>query len=146
MVKTRITDKGIVQEPGSGFEGPTPSASQTKTATFSLVHGDSGVIVMSASQGVLTGTMPDSSDASGKMFVFRSTSPSVHVLTASSGDGNVFSYRAGINNAGTIETGSHGSKLAFPAIAGSSVAMISDGNKWLIIGGSGSIVLTAEAV
>lgn len=133
-------------EPGSGFEGPNPVASQTKTATFSLAVDDAGVIIMSASAGALTGTMPSVSSGIGKMFVFRSTSPSAHVLTASAGDGNVFSQLfAGTNGAG-VNTGSHASKLALPAVANSSVAVLSDGAHWLIIGGSGTLTRTAEAV
>lgn len=145
MVKVRVTSRGIITEPGDGFEAaPTSTPSRTITSDTSLTTADVGLIVMSASAGVVTGTMPDTAAAAGAMFIFRSTSPSAHVLTASAGDGNCFVERSS-NPVGNV-TGSHGDKVIFPALAGSSVVMVSDGANWLITGGSGSFSLQANAV
>jgi hypothetical protein len=153
MVKTRVTDRGIICEPGSGFDAGslkvnggvsvTAVQSNTKTASFTMTSADAGVLVMSATNGVLTGTMPAASTCAGLTFVVRSSSPSAHVLTASAGDGNAFVEKW--SNSVLDFTGSHGTKLVFPSVANSSVAMLCDGANWLVLGGSGSISLVKEA-
>jgi len=142
MVKTRITDQGVIIVPGSGFEGSISAVqSNTRTASATLGGNDAGVTVISASQGVLTMTLPAVSTSPGSMFIFRSTSPSAHVITSSGDAGNTIVERYS-NPAGNI-TGSHGSSITFPAIAGSSVCLMSDGANWCILGGSGSITIAA---
>lgn len=114
--------------------------SQTKTANFTLTAGDAGVLVMSAANGVLTGTLPLASASPGTQFIFRTTSPSAHVLTASVGDGNVFVENRS-NPAGNV-TGSDGTKLVMPAIVGSSVVLLCDAVNWVVLGGSGTFTLS----
>lgn len=145
MVKIRVTDRGIIQEQGSGFEGsPTSVSSTTRTASATLSNTDAGVTILSSSQGVLTLTMPEVSSAIGGMFIVRSTSPSAHVLTCSQNAGNRFVTRIGQSSPNA--TGSQGDSITFPATAGTSIAMLSDGSHWLVLGGSGSMVFAAGAV
>lgn len=142
MVKTRITDQGVVIVPGSGFEGSISAVqSNTRTASAALGGNDAGVTVMSASQGVLTMTLPAVATSPGSMYIFRTTSPSAHIITSSADAGNIIVER--YSNPTANVTGSHGSSITFPAIVGSSVCLISDGANWNILGGSGSIVIAA---
>jgi hypothetical protein len=147
MVKVRVTDKGIIAEPGSGFEGtPTKMPSVTKTANTTLTSNDAGVIIMSASAGALTMTLPTAASAIGGMYVFRSTSPSAHIISASSNTGNTIytmsgtavGVTSGLSLGGLA--GTNASSITFPAVAGSSVALMSDGNGWGVLFGSGSLV------
>lgn len=141
MVKIRVTDAGIIQEPGSGFEGaPTSVSVGTKTATSTLTAGDAGLTILSASQGALTITLPAVADAPGAMFIFRSTSPSAHIVSSSLDAGNRISVGAGtITAADLVRSGTNASRITFPTLAGTSVALMSDGVSWLVLGGSGSM-------
>lgn len=154
MVKVRVTDRGIITEPGSGFEGaPTTVPSSTKTADTTLSALDAGVTVMSASQGVLTVTLPSAASAIGGIFVFRSSSPSAHVLTASTDAGNTIYTTSGtaVGQVGSLTSlggglpGTNASKITFPAVVGSSVAMMSDGNGWGVLFGSGTLAFSKGA-
>ena len=144
MVKTRITDAGIIQEPGSGFEGSiTVVNSRTRTASATVTSQDVGINILSASQGALTMTMPTAASAPGNLFIFRSTSPSAHVITSSQDTGNVIVH--GIIGGAINVTGVNASKVTFPAVAGSSLLLISDGANWVVHGGSGSMTFAKGA-
>lgn len=147
MVKTRITDKGIIQEAGSGFEGsPSSVPSQTRTASATLTSGDQGVTIMSASQGVLTIRLPTAASAIGGIYIFRSASPSAHIISASSDTGNTIYTTSGtaIGLTGGLSLGglpgSNASSITFPAVVGSACALMSDGNGWGYLFGSGTMV------
>lgn len=144
MVKVRITDAGIIQEPGSGFEGSiTHVSSATRTASATLTSGDVGVTVMSASQGVLTMTLPRASTSAGSIFVLKSASPSAHIITGSQDVGNTIVTN--IVGAYLNVSGVNASAATFPAVTNSSLALMSDGSSWILIGGSGSITFSKGA-
>lgn len=152
MVKIRVTSKGIIQEPGSGFELggetdhsdvlPFKQTTQAKTADFTLTSANAGLLTISGSS-VLTGTMPAAADAAGAMFTFRNLSTGhEHTLTGSDSGTRSFVYGAVQGHGGESNvTGSSGSRLRLGTVVGSSVALMCDGASYLILGSSGSVVL-----
>lgn len=145
MPKVIISDsKGLVQESGSGVEinSSVTMASLPKATVVATTAGDTlvspGVYTLSASAGVLTMVMPMASAVAGGMFVFRSTSPSAHILTGSQ-ETNGTKVFAGTPGATPDNLGS---KLTLPAVVGSSVALISDGASFLLMASSGSCSLS----
>ena len=155
MVKIKVTDRGIVTEPGSGFEVPSVqvtrdstnlgfmphqmATAQTFTSNVTLTGRDAGLCILSASQGVITATMPDVTTVPGALYVVRSSSPSAHAVTGSN-SGVLFVERG--ESAAPI-TGSQGQKITFPGTTNSSVVLLSDGFRWLVLTGSGSLTYTA---
>lgn len=146
MVKTRITSQGIIQEPGEGFEGISFSPSVfTRTADVTLTADDAGINVLSGTTIGVTGTLPLASAAAGKMFIFRSTSAQTHMLTASAGNPlNAFS--AGVGGGFLQASSSNATRLTTAAFVGASVAMMSNGLSWLVLGSSGSLSSSRDAV
>lgn len=146
MVKVRITDRGIIEEAGSGIVSevgrPQLAGSGTvSTSTTLSAQAASGVTVISGSSAALTQTMPTAAASVGTMMVFRVGSAHAHVLTCSQ---ETAGTRAFTKMSGTVGAGAsgQGSLLTLPAIVGSSVAIMSDGTNLLIIGGSGSHALS----
>jgi len=144
MPKVTIDDsQGLVQSAGSGLQInssvslshlPTTSvAAQTSAGTLSAP----GVYTLSGSTA-LTWVMPLASSVAGGTFVFRSASAHAHVLTGSqeTSGKRVFAGMVGA----TPEN--EGSALALEGVQGSSVALISDGNKFLVMAASGSCTLS----
>lgn len=144
MPKITIDDsQGLVQSAGSGVSInssislaslPTTTVSaQTSAGTLSAP----GVYTLSGSSA-LTWVMPLASSVAGGTFVFRSASAHSHILTGSqeSSGKKVFAGMAGATPAG------EGSALALENIVGSSVALLSDGNKFLVMAASGSCALS----
>lgn len=136
---TYNSSTGLVQEAGTGIQfNELPfSPVQAITTTLSSVT-TAGVYTVSASSGVLTTYLPNPSAIPAGMVVVRSTSPSAHVLTGSSGvvGVNIFAGAVG----GPV---AEGQKLTFPATTGASVALISDGRAYLIAATSGSFTIGA---
>ena len=145
MPKTTITDsKGLVQEAGSGivFESSVFSAT---SLPYSPVQAISTAATVTA-PGVYTiaggsptvVVMPLASAHPGATYVFRSASAQAHVLTGSAESLGtpVFAGQPGATPAGV------GSKLTFAATSGVSVVLVSDGNRFCVTAGSGSITLT----
>lgn len=131
MVKTRVTSAGIVSSPGSGFIGSfTEASQQTRRASATLTAADAGLIILSASQGALTMVLPRASDAPGASFIFRSTSPSAHVLTSSQDAGNVIITQSSFSD----QLNTSGSIITFPPITGSSIMLMSEGVNWFVLG------------
>jgi hypothetical protein len=94
-----------------------------------LVAGNAGVLTIaggSASQIV----MPAVATCAGSMFVFRTATNKAHFLTGSASDAGVTVFTDG---------NSQGSKLTLANVVGSSVALVSDGAHFLVIGNSGSL-------
>ncbi len=152
MVKVTITSQGIIQSPGSGVEGSfTKRPSSTLTANTTLTAADAGVIILSASQGALTITLPTAADAIGSSFIFRTTSPSAHIITSSADVGNVIYTPSGtaIGVTGGLSLGAlpgtNASKITFPAVVGSSACITSDGLGWGYHFGSGSLTFSKGA-
>jgi len=139
---TYTAAKGLVQEAGAGVNLETDSLS-----LGSLPYSPVQAIAASAtvtSPGVYTiaGTttpvvMPLASAHPGGTFVFRSVSSSAHFLTGSAEAAGtpVFAGMPGAIPAGV------GSKLTFGTAIGTSVVLVSDGRRFCITAGSGSISL-----
>lgn len=144
MPKVTINDsQGLVQSAGSGLQInssvslsslPTTSISaQTSAGTL----GAPGVYTLSGSSA-LTWVMPLASSVPGGTFVLRSASAQAHILTGSqeSSGKKVFAGMSGATPA------NEGSALTLDSVEGSSVALVSDGNKFLVMAASGSCVIS----
>ena len=141
MPKTIISDsvgvKVVADQSGLQIDSAlslstTPTvAVQALTAASTLVNG--GVYTVSSS-AALTTVMPLASSTPGSTFVFRCVSAHAHIFTGSQETAGtlVFAGQPGT----TPET--QGSRLTLPATVGSSVALISDGLKFLVMAASGS--------
>jgi hypothetical protein len=143
MVKLKVTDKGLIAYPGSGFDGAFTSVpTQTKTASATLTAVETGVTILSASQGALTLTLPTAAASAGLNYIIRSSSPSAHVVTSSQDAGNVIC----VGLAGTLnESGSNASSVTFPAVVNSSLVLLSDGANWCVLANSGSMTYAKGA-
>jgi len=130
--------KGLVQEAGSGvsLESSPFSPVQAKTATFTI--GTPGVYTLTAG-AIMTGTMPLASEFPGGVFVFRNGDAFANVLTGSAETAGVKVFKGVITGS---EVQSEGSKLALKAVAGASVALLSDGKNYLVMAGSGSLTFS----
>lgn len=141
MPKVVINDsQGLVQSAGSGLvidsvlsKSPIFSVSQ-QTAAATLTSA--GVYTLSGSTA-LTWVMPLASSVPGGTFVFRTASAQAHVLTGSQ-EANTVKVFAGMPGA---TPDGMGSRLTFPAVEGSSVALISNGASFMIMAASGSVTL-----
>ena len=112
----------------------------TTASTLSL--SQAGVVTVSGSSA-LTFVMPTAESCPGSMFVVRNLSNLAHVLTGSqeANGTRVFSLLASGSNT------FRGSALTLPVAGaahatgggGTSVALVSDGANFLVIGGSGSV-------
>ena len=125
-----------------GFSPYKVAAVSAKTSATTLTAADAGVVTVSGSS-VLTFVMPKASDCTGAMFVVRNLSNLAHVLTGSqeANGTRVFSLLASGSNT------FRGSSLTMPVAGaahatgggGTSVALLSDGVNFLVLGGSGSV-------
>jgi hypothetical protein len=90
-----------------------------------------------SSASALSFVMPLASSVPGGIFVFRDISGHAHALTGSQETvgTKVFAGTLGATPANS------GAKLTFPAVANTSVALISDGKSFLVTATSGSITL-----
>lgn len=106
----------------------TPKDLSVQTTDFTAIIDNNVVYTLSGSTIGLTGTLPTPSNMAGQFIIFRSVSQHEHLLTGSVAD--EFSY-----------TGSLGSTLKFGnAVENNhSVALVSDGNKYLIYANTGSL-------
>lgn len=143
MVKTRITSRGIIQESGEGLvieTGTQQSSTGSATATATLTaQGMSGLVTLSGT-AALTMTLPTASLCAGQVVCFRSLSAHAHVLTGSDSGIAVFSRQVFSGVLGAVA--GTGGALTFPATVGTSIALMSDGRQYLMIGGSGTFVLS----
>lgn len=136
-------NQGLVQESGSGLEiSSTVSLTSMPTSPVSALTAattitNPGVYTISGA-GILTMTMPLASSVPGGLFVFRAASAHAHVLTGSQevNGTQVFAGHVGATPANA------GSALTFPAVVGSSVALISDGKNYLFTAASGSFTIS----
>ena len=135
--------KGLVQESGSGVDLQTDTLSlgalpftPTQAITTSATVTAPGAYTIAGTTTPVV--MPLASAHPGGTFVFRSASSSAHFLTGSAEAAGtpVFAGMPGAIPAGV------GSKLTFGAVTGTSVVLVSDGRRFCITAGSGSISLT----
>jgi hypothetical protein len=130
--------KGLIQQGGSGLQfSELPfSPVQARTATFTV--STPGVYTMTAG-AVMTGTMPLASAYPGARFVFRNGDAYANVLTASAEAAGTKAFVLGNVAAGSAQ---NGSKIVLQAVAGASVALVSDGANFIVMPGSGSIAFS----
>lgn len=144
MAKITISNVFGIKEEATGeglqIDAPLttlPAATvQSLTTTQTLTAG--GVYTASSSAGAVTYVMPLASAVPGATFVFRSASAHAHALTGSQAANGTLSFAG---NVGALPS-NEGSKLALAATQGSSVALISDGLKFLVLAASGSCVIS----
>ena len=145
--RTTISGRGLVTSKfGTGLgieknqfnEGFDPYPSPTgslSTSGASLGIGDAGVLVLSGTgEGVSGIIMPTVSSSVGSTFIFRHGGNSQHSITASlEGDG-VLAFNDGTNVGSSLQIG--------PGVVGDSIAVVSDGVHFNIVGFSGSFTIT----
>ena len=150
MTKTIIGPNGITTSAGgSGLivttdvdfrqpvvgVAPFGSGSENKavTSAFTLSQRNAGVVTVSGSGAAITVTMPVASAVGGSTFILRSLSDHAHVLTGSQETNGTLVFTDGTDN---------GSSLALNPLVGSSVALICDGNSFLVAANSGSVTIS----
>lgn len=143
--------RGVVEEnvaAGSGDalpQGLSPYRLPVTTLSANTTLGaDAGgvYVVTSSTGGAKTVTLPAAASSAGMMLALRGNSADAHIVTASQESSGVRSIVwPHLGAAANVITGSNGSRVTFPAVAGVSAALLCDGRNWLIIGGSGSLAL-----
>jgi len=141
MAKTTIDSRGAVTGPGAGLNVKGPAtfraglkeAVVAKTASATLTAG--GVYTLSGAAAI-TMTMPDPADVPGAPFTFRCVSAHAHLITSSQVTQDTLTI---------CDPGSHGTRLALPAVVGSSVRLISDGLNYMVAGQSGSFTIATPS-
>lgn len=124
--------RGLVQEGGSGFETSTFPFAPSVTAITTVANNTGslpGVYTIEAG-GVATVKMPLASDYPGGLFIFRTVDANANILTGSGEAAGTTVFTDGT---------SKGSRLTLSAVAGSSVALASDGVNYLVMSNSGSL-------
>jgi len=139
--------QGLVTQGGSGVEFNSDSVifSATPTTTVRSITSDTtvaaaGVYTLTASQGVLTTVLPLASAIPGGQLIFRSASPSAHILTGSQESVGT-KVIAGIPGSSVAGVSAQGSRLTLPGVVGSSVSLVSDGASFMVVGLSGSCTI-----
>lgn len=140
--------RGLVQEAGSGvnftadsivFSTLPATSTQAITTTLSSITSP-GSYTVAGTSGALTTLLPDPSAIPGGTIVVRGIGTArAHILTGSAAS-------AGINIFAGALAGprSEGQKITFPGAAtGESVALISDGRAYLLMGVSGSMTISS---
>ena len=102
---------------------------KTDSATLTLL--DAGLITVSKGSAA-TIVMPLASTVPGAMFIVRTTTAAAHILTGSQEANGTLVFSDGT---------SHGSRATLAAVIGSSVALLSDGKNFLVLGNSGSVTI-----
>ena len=137
LVQTKVDDGSSDALP-QGFS-PHRLPVTTLSANTTLGASAGGVYsITSSTGGAKTVTLPAASAAAGMMLVFRSLSADAHVVTASQEVAKTKAISL-VGPSGSTSSGTLGSRMTFPATAGSSAAMMCTGQGWLIIGASGSV-------
>ncbi len=135
--------KGLVQEAGTGISLETDNVSFTSLPFTPVQAITTSATVTAPGVYTIAGTttpvvMPLASAHPGATFVFRSASNSAHFLT---GSAEAVGTPVFVGQPGGTP-GGVGSKLTFAATSGTSVVLVSDGRRFCITAGSGSISLS----
>lgn len=118
----------------------------TSLSANTTLGADSGgvYVITSSTGGAKTVTLPTAASSPGMLLTFRAGSDDAHIVTASQEVVRTQAIAFGPQSAPGI-TGSNGSRLTFPAQGsnhiGAAVGLLCDGKNWLILCGSGSLVL-----
>jgi hypothetical protein len=116
-------DQGVVRITGLQY----PIIDLTTAATISAKQA--GSFTFGNGSAPVTYVMPLASSCPGAMFIFRSKTAYANALTCSQEANGTLAFTDGENR---------GSRLAVAAMVGSSVALVSDGTSFLLLGASGS--------
>lgn len=147
---TYDSTKGLVQETGSGvtfnsdsitFSSMPKSTVQAITTSSTVTSAGVYTISGSTGTGILQVELPLASSVPGAQFVFRAASADAHVITGSLEVAGTKVF-AGIPGSSVAGVAGQGSKLALPAVIGSSVSLVSDGKNYLLTGLSGSCTIS----
>ena len=149
MAKINFSDSGGFDQNSSGtgvqFDSAvtfassvTTTASPTALTAASTTVSVAGVYTLSGSSAREV-VLPLASSVPGSTLVFRGVSAHAHVITGSQEAAGT-KVIAGVP--GTSGLAGQGSKIALPAVAGSSVALISDGLNFLVTAASGSYTIS----
>jgi hypothetical protein len=137
---TYTSAKGLIQESGTGisFSELPYSPVQAQTATFTV--STPGVYTLTAG-AIMTGTLPAAASYPGATFIFRNGDAFGNVLTGSAEAQGVKVFVQGAVASANIY---NGSKLQLQAVAGASVALVSDGKNYIVLPGSGSLTFSGN--
>ena len=139
VVSTDVTSGGSVTL------GAVKQQVTALTTAQTLSLSQAGVVTVSGSSA-LTFVMPTAASCPGSMFVVRSLSNYAHVLTGSqeTNGTKVFALLASGSSAvaGSALTLAVGGAAGAATGGGPSVALVSDGKNFLVIGSSGSVALS----
>lgn len=110
----------------------TPVTALTTAAT--LTAAQAGAFTFGGGAGgAIDYVMPLAASCPGSVFTFRSVTAYAHALTCSQETNGTLGFAGGSSN---------GSKVAVAAVVGSSVSLVSDGAKFLVLGNSGSLAFS----
>lgn len=148
MSRTVIDNTGVVtyaSGDGVTFNASVSYATAPVMNLSTLTSSSAAPLTMSSGGAyTVTGTgatqvvMPTAASVPGAVITVRSLSAQAHFLTGSQEASGVKVF-AGFPG---VTPGGEGSKLALPAVVGSSVALVSDGNKFLVMAASGSFTIS----
>lgn len=120
-------DEGTVKVTGLQM----PVTNLTTATTISAKQA--GSFTFGNGSSAVTYVMPLASSCPGSTFIFRSTTAYANALTCSQEANGTLAFTDGE---------SRGSKVAVENVVGSSLALISDGKNFLLIGRSGSLAIS----
>jgi len=135
---TYNASQGLVQEAGSGIVFETLPTVTVSAKTAAATIATPGVYTITAG-GAVAMTMPLASSVPGGIFVFRNGDAYANFLT---GSAETAGTKVFAGQPGTGTQAAQGSKLTLPAVAGSSVSVLSDGTNFMVLGASGSYTIS----
>lgn len=124
----------ITADPANTGFGPfqSPITNWVETGVTQSVGLNNPVNTLSGSTQVMTLALPNPVVCPGATFIFRALDTRAHVLSCSAlPTTNVFMM------SGTV--GLAGSKITMVSVTGSSLLMVSDGNRFIVLPGSGAL-------
>ena len=146
-MRTTITSKGVITtQAGSGLGiekdssntgfGPFALPVQEITSSLTQSVSDAGVISLNIGGGEgSTQTMPTAASCPGCIFVYRNAGNNeTHMLTGSQETGGTKVFTDGTSNGSELT-------IAQSTPVGGSVAFMSDGTNFVVLGKSGSITI-----
>lgn len=136
MPKVKYTEsQGLVQSAGAGFQTDDLPYGTVSAKTAAFQPSQPGVYTLTAG-GAAAVTMPLASSFPGGLFTIRNGDAFANFLTCSLEAAGTKAFVLGNVAAASAQ---NGSKLTLQAVAGASVAVISDGKNYIVMPGSGSV-------